>query len=191
MKKKTKKIEDPKLLVQKRMIRSILVNNRDLEQKKIYLFLDFDGVINVFLEPGTPEFEAALKKKEFDFANRDCVARLDRLCHAFPIEIVLSSSWRYSGLEYCREYLMKYGLSEDVRFAGTTSIDTLQKRQLDIADYLVAHKDFNGFLILDDIEMPEFGKADLVMNPLKGFDDEQYAKAYEICTGFLNGTMLY
>lgn len=190
MKKKQKKIEDPKFLVHQKMIRSILMNNRKLEPKKIYLFLDFDGVVNVFLEPGTPEFEAALKKKEFDFANRDCVARIDRLCHTFPIEIVLSSSWRYSGLEYCREYLMKYGLSEDVKFAGTTAIDTLQKRQLDIADYLVAHPDFSGFLILDDINMSEFGKADLVMNPLKGFDDTQYEKASEICTGFLKGTML-
>ena len=54
----------------------IMRKNRKEGKKLYYVFLDFDGVLNVFFEPGTPEFEAMRKKiedgGEFEFADRKC-----------------------------------------------------------------------------------------------------------------------
>lgn len=65
-------------LVDKKRLISIMTANRAKEDSVIYMFLDFDGVINIFLLEGTPEYEEALEKREFDFANRECVQRFNR-----------------------------------------------------------------------------------------------------------------
>lgn len=178
-------IVDETFLKQLEEIQNIQEANQKKPEKKIYLFLDFDGVINVFLKPGTPEYDAALQSNQFDFANRDCITRLSQLCLDYPIWIVISSSWRFSGVEYCRQYLVEHGLSDKVHFAGTTSIDSFQKRQLDIIDFLVDHPDFNGYLILDDIPMPEFGEYAILSDPLVGYDEEMDKRARSLCTRIL------
>lgn len=170
---------------QLKTIQEIISQNKANPDKKIYLFLDFDGVINVFLNPESEEYEQMLKEEVFDFANRGCVKRLSDFCLAYPIEIVIASSWRFSGVDYCRNYLLKYGLDEQVKFAGTTQAEILQRRQQDIALFLVEHPDFSGFLIVDDIPMLEFGENDIVVDPLKGFDENVDTKARLISTRIL------
>ena len=79
----------------------IMKKNRREGKELYYAFVDFDGVLNVFFEPGTPEFAAMAKKVEetgeFDFADAACVARLNRFCDSFPVRMIISSSWRFSG----------------------------------------------------------------------------------------------
>jgi len=61
-------------------IRQIMKKNRKQGVTKIDLFLDFDGVINVFLLPGTEKYEEKAKQEVFEFADKDCVKRVSDLC---------------------------------------------------------------------------------------------------------------
>lgn len=154
--------------------------------RKIYLFLDFDGVINVFYMPGTPEYEKKLEesKESFEFADHDAVQRLNALSRDFPISVVISSSWRFGTLKSCTEYLEKAGLSSQVTIAGTTQTDHFQTREEDIQQYLLEHPDFTGFIIFDDGAMPSLSDYLVQTNPLKGWDKERDIYARDILKKF-------
>ena len=143
------------------------------ETEKYYLFLDFDGVINLFYLPGTAKYEEKRNMDEFEFYDRDCVARLNELCHAFPIFIVISSSWRYAGLDYCIDYLVKAGLDPAIPVVDITDMDLMRPREEEILDYLFRHPDFDGFLIFDDGDMPHLEKFHVLTDPIQGFDEER------------------
>lgn len=151
---------------------------RHTKKEKIYLFLDFDGVINVFYLEGTPEYEEKIKIEEFEFFDRDCVERLNEICHAYPIEIVLSTSWRYAGIDYCRDYLHKAGLDEDIPIVGVTEEEFYKPRQEEITDYLFAHPDFTGFLILDDGNMKDLTDYLVLTCPIIGLNEEKKEEAH-------------
>lgn len=160
-------------------------HNRKHRDPVIYMFLDFDGVINVFCEPGSPEYEQAVSTGDFDFANRIIIKRLNKMYHDYPIRIVISSSWRYGGLDYCREYLLKGGMDPDVSFYGTTEIDMYLTRENEIVDYLFEHPDFSGFIVFDDIHMPHLTKYQIETNPMKGWTEEKDQEARKKICGFL------
>ena len=163
-------------------INRIMTRNRNLGRKLIYVFLDFDGVINVFREPGTPEYEEAIRKKTFEFWDVRCIQRLNAFAKDYPIEIVVSSSWRYAGLPYCIDYLHKAGMDETVKVIDTTEIAYNKSRQTEIVEYMLAHPYFTGFLVVDDGDMPEFGENMILTHPMKGWDDEIDAKIRKICS---------
>jgi hypothetical protein len=161
-------------LVDRKRIRSIITANRGKEDSVIYMFLDFDGVINIFLLEGTPEYEKALEKREFDFANRDCVKRLNRLCRDYPmIKVIVSSSWRYAGLPYCQDYLEKAGMDPSIRLADMTDPVTMLPREEHITEYLFDHPDFRGFIILDDMKMKHLNDYLVQTDCLVGWNDER------------------
>ena len=54
-------------LLDHKHINSIMIHNRSAGLQKIYMFLDFDGVVNVPYEYGTPEFNAAMDQGVYDF----------------------------------------------------------------------------------------------------------------------------
>ncbi len=154
-----------------------MAENRQKGIHKYYLFLDFDGVINVFYLPGTPEYEEMVKMEEFEFADRRCVARLQALCRDYPIEVIISSSWRFSGLKNCIEYLRKAGLSEDTPIVDVTQGEKWQTRESDIHQYLYEHPDFSGYIVFDDMRMPHIPGHMVQTDPLKGWDAERDAYA--------------
>ena len=164
-------------------LQAIMRANR--RNEKYYLFLDFDGVINVFYLEGTPEYEEVSKRASFDFSDHHCVGRLDRLCHDYPLHIVISSSWRFSGPQYCEDYLRLGGLSEDIHVEDVTNIVSMQPREEDITEYLFAHPDFSGFLILDDMNMPHLADYHVKTNPLQGYTEERDALARKIIQNFM------
>ena len=168
------------------MIRSVMVHNRSAGQGKIYLFLDFDGVVNVFAPPGSERYEQAEKTGHFDFFDRDCVARLNAFAADYPVSIVISSSWRYGGLVYCREYLKEAGLGSHVVFCDTTSLEADEPREDLIMDYLLAHQDFAGFLIFDDIHMTHLLDYLVQTDPMKGWDEACDQKARKIIKKFVD-----
>ncbi len=166
----------------------IMRKNRKEGKKLYYVFLDFDGVLNVFFEPGTPEFEAMRKKiedgGEFEFADRKCVERLNAFCEAFPVRLIISSSWRFSGIDYCQEYLEKAGLKKEHRFFGMTNTEEFHPREEDIVSYLFSHPDFTGFIVFDDMDMPHLKEYHVQTDPSKGWNEEKNAEAYKIMQNF-------
>lgn len=139
------------------------------------LFLDFDGVINVFYQPGTKKYEEMKRKPkdEFSFADRDCIERINQLLKDFPMDMVISSSWRFGGLKSCVEYLEKAGFTQKQKAIGITETDEFRPRQIEISDYLISHPVYSGFLILDDMPMPEFKNELVQTNCFQGYDAEK------------------
>lgn len=173
-------------LVDKKRLISIMTANRAKEDSVIYMFLDFDGVINIFLLEGTPEYEEALEKREFDFANRECVQRFNRFCRDFPmVKVVVSSSWRYAGLAYCQEYLEKAGMDPSIRLCGMTDAETMLPREEHIVDYLFAHDDFRGFIIFDDMKMKNLDEYLVQTDCLIGWNEERDAYARTILQKYI------
>ena len=100
----------------------ILSDNRKKGIRKYALFLDFDGVIHVFYVEGTKKYRDALKrmKHNFDFVDPESLANVDRLVEKYDMDVIISSSWRYNGLDYCQKYLAKSGMKNNDHVIATT-----------------------------------------------------------------------
>lgn len=168
------------------MLAHIMHINQKKRKKKIYLFLDFDGVINVFYQEGTPEYEKKVKesRERFDFADRNCVKRLDKFCEDYPVEVIISSSWRFGKLKECIMYLKNAGLRNENAIVDTTQTKVFQSREADIEQYLLAHPDFTGFLIFDDMNMPHFQSYLVQTDSFHGWDEEKDKLARNIVRKF-------
>ena len=118
------------------------------------LFLDFDGVVNVPYRTGTPEYEEAMKRGEYDFFRPEIVARLNRLIKEYGLSVVISSSWRSMGLDFCVSSMRDAGFDPSIHVRGTMPLwDNYPPRSEEILMYLEKEADVSGFLILDDIDM--------------------------------------
>ena len=162
-------------------IQEIELKNRKAGVKKIYGFLDFDGVINIYDEKRFEAYKDTPKEEaEFILADRPCIERLSDLCLQYHMVLIISSSWRYSGVGYCYEYLRRCGLKRGVIVGGTTELTILVRRQIQIEHYLLAHPDFCGYLVFDDIHMPDFKERMMLCDPQKGIDTELARRASDI-----------
>ena len=119
------------------------------------LFLDFDGVVNVPYQYGTPEYDDAMARGVYDFFRPEITERLNRLIHDYQLSVVISSSWRTMGVEFCQNSLLEAGFEPDVIIEGTTDVGSFEPRHEEILLYLEEHPDITAFLILDDIPMKE------------------------------------
>lgn len=155
--------------------------NRWTGKKKIYAFLDFDGVINVMYPPGSPQYERLAKNSgEMDFADPDCVSRFSKLCMDFDIEVIISSSWRYAGIDFCYNYLVKAGMDKRVKVVDVTEDSFTNTREMQITNYLFAHPDYGEYLIFDDIEMDHLQKHQLLCSADQGYTEALDQKARKI-----------
>ena len=157
-------------------VRQILAETREKGIRKYAMFLDFDGVIHVFYVQGTPQYEAAMKrmKSKLDFIDPDSLANVDAVVGEFDMDIIISSSWRYNGLDYCRKYLQKSGMKHADHIVDTTQDEQFLDRRIEIAEYLITHPIYSGFVVLDDIIMKEFEGSYIRINPTIGFNEERY-----------------
>lgn len=149
-----------------------MLRNRIENRIHRVLFLDFDGVVNVPYEYGTPEFDAAMAQGVYDFFRPEIVERLDRLIHEFDLHVVISSSWRYSGMEFCQNSLRNAGFSEDVIIEDLTVLsEGMPPRYLEILEYLEDHPKISEILILDDL--PMHGLSDYAVQTVfeDGYDE--------------------
>ncbi len=167
-------------------IRKILEMNAKNPEAVYYGFLDFDGVINVFLDPNTPEYQEIVmeKAKKFQFVDEKCMKRLSDFCLQHSIKIVISSSWRFSGVEYCKKYLLQGGMDERVPVVGTTEMEFSKNREIHITDYLLEHPDFKGFIIFDDLGLPHLSQYLVQCETLRGFDDIKAEEAKKLIAQF-------
>ncbi|MBQ1438555.1 MAG: hypothetical protein IIZ10_02605 [Solobacterium sp.] len=158
-----------------------MLRNRIENRIHRVLFLDFDGVVNVPYEYGTPEFDAAMAQGVYDFFRPEIVERLDKLIHEFDLHVVISSSWRYSGMEFCQNSLRNAGFSEDVIIEDLTVLsEGMPPRYLEILEYLEDHPRISEILILDDI--PMHGLSDYAVQTVfeDGYDEAADQKARAI-----------
>lgn len=168
-------------------VAKILQTNRKKEIQKYALFLDFDGVIHVFYQEGTPKYEQALKRMQshFDFVDPESLANVDQLAENFDLDIIVSSSWRYNGLSYCREYLKKSGMKNYNSVKDTTQTESYMDRRLEITEYLMEHPVYSGFIVLDDIPMTEFKGSYISIDPTEGFDEDKFKQASQVLEGYM------
>lgn len=122
-----------------------------IEKSKVMniIFLDIDGVLNCQL------FYTQRDNKH----NQICSERvgwLNELCEKHNISVVISSTWRHSGLEYCRKELKKAGATFDI--IDVTPSSDHGFRGLEIKSWIEANAkllgkpyyDYKTYVIIDD-----------------------------------------
>ena len=97
-------------------------------QIKGYLFLDFDGVINIFNQHGKMSFPCL---KAVSYLNK------------------FISTGRYQGIRYCYEHLKKGGLDLPFELFDRTQTREVLAREEEIEQYLEKEGKLK-FLVLDD-----------------------------------------
>lgn len=117
------------------------------------VFLDIDGVLN------TPEYAVELLKSPMYKTNRDefgqlfcpkAVANLEYLCHTANAKVVVSSTWRKSGLVKMQTMFQMRGIDVDV--IDVTPFERWRgfvKRGEEV-DYWLKNNDVDNYVILDD-----------------------------------------
>lgn len=156
------------------------------------VFLDIDGVVNTIQVDSKP-FKGRMFYREPDenglyyyygdildnkVSNHQAIMWLNKLCKETNSKIVISSTWRYSGLEKVKSALYNSGLFKDIEIVGETERLNIERKE-EIKSWLEEnHKIVNNFVILDDdtIEFDNFVKID----GTKGFGYTEYNKAKEI-----------
>lgn len=115
------------------------------------LFLDIDGVLNSI---ATFKSRSRNGRERIDPA---CVQLLDQVIDATDARIVVSSTWRFSGLDYVRHVLVRFGLRNadaimDVtpRLPAPVAADAALERGLEIGAWLRGRQDVEAFAIVDD-----------------------------------------
>lgn len=107
------------------------------------LFLDFDGVLNIWPAPS----------RSGVFHKLSCL-NLDFLLNKVPdLKIVVSSSWRTFGLEAVRDVLKSNGIDPRKVIDITGHEDApnaWNHRGFQVQKWLERHPDVKGFAILDD-----------------------------------------
>ena len=166
-------------------LEKIIEKNKSNEDACIYLFLDFDGVMNQFFRPGTKGYEDLVNGIDVDALDKECVKNINTLCKTYPIRTILSTSWRFSGIAYCEDCLRKAGLDESINVYGSTQIEHMMPRETEILQYLYDHQDFKGFIILDDIPMFNFNAYHVQCDPYVGFDEERLERAEYLINQFM------
>lgn len=78
------------------------------------IFLDIDGVLNcqVFYDK-RGESKTIIEHPDNQIC-KDRVSWLNELCGDTGAKVVISSSWRHSGLSYCKEVLQRNGATFDI-----------------------------------------------------------------------------
>jgi len=134
------------------------------------VFLDIDGVLNLFLP------DSGGDKSAF---SEDSCKNLKDICDTAKAKIVLSSSWRVNkeALPYIHNLLKRYGITADY-YAGQTA-DFGDKhsseefvRYLEIMD-CVDSRSTQKYVIIDDMDLVQFDEKHAVQtDPYKGITDE-------------------
>ncbi|HVY94789.1 MAG TPA: HAD domain-containing protein [Bryobacteraceae bacterium] len=106
------------------------------------VFCDIDGVLN---NPGCYSRRTANGTP----ADPKCIAALNRILQATGARIVLSSTWRIDGMEFCNDRFAEWGVVAAI-FDVTPQLD-FSPRGHEIDAWLKAcEEEIEAFVILDD-----------------------------------------
>lgn len=123
---------------------------------KNLIFLDFDGVLNCQLFYKDRKESKSIIEHPMDQIDPVRVGWLNELCQETDSSVVISSTWRYSGLDYCKDALQKAGATFEI-LGGTPRMNTARGVEIDqwLKDncmelFGVHAHDFYRFAIIDD-----------------------------------------
>jgi hypothetical protein len=105
------------------------------------IFLDIDGVLNV-ISQGRDRFGAIF--------HQHFVNNLKHIIDNTDAKIVISSTWRMSGLEIMQEMWKERNLPGEVIGITPTNMSWLHNRGAEIKDWLDKHRNVNNYVIIDD-----------------------------------------
>jgi hypothetical protein len=123
------------------------------------IFLDIDGVLNherFYKERHERRNEEAGWEHPYSEIDITSVNNLNNLCDETGAKVVISSTWRHSGLEYCKDALEKVGFTGEIiditpthesRFRGLEILDWIKSNEELIGD---RYYNFTEYVILDD-----------------------------------------
>lgn len=169
------------------------------------IFLDIDGVLNVENWLDSIIFQNQycgtnnpIRDKFGHLFDPNCVRYLEALCAKHNAKIIISSSWRYSGLATIQNMFSSRGIKVDVidtTISASTKgykkqFEELQKltkirfssrveRGYEIQAYLNTHPEITNYVILDDDSDMLKNQEDHFVHcdPLYGIDYNVYSKA--------------
>ena len=187
------------------------------EKDKPLLFLDFDGVLN------SERHYAELKGKGLPFKDKygplfdpEAVANLQKIIEATDARIVVSSSWRYLGLEDLQRMWHDRNLSGNI--VGITPLhtddDKLMETDLSQLDEITADmfsssrgseikayfdevlkvsSESQRYVILDDLKdvLPEQEDHFLRIDPIVGITEEDVERAIRIISASRDLTFIH
>jgi hypothetical protein len=141
------------------------------------IFLDIDGVIC------TPESYAQFSGSHAPPVQR-CLDALNYLCAKSGAFLVISSTWRFEGRMFMREWLAKWGVRVPV--VGITEWPPLDEgRGVEIERWLEGYpRDVESFVILDDDDdMGSLSRRHVHVDGAWGLTMADAAKAINILEG--------
>lgn len=127
------------------------------------IFLDIDGVLNhnlFYKNSFERRYEEGAIPHPYSEIDPECVSYLNDLCSRTGVKIVISSTWRHSGLEYCKDVLTYHGFTGEIIGITPTSRcgmcvrgNEIQKWIDDNSEMLCGSRigsNFKQYVILDD-----------------------------------------
>ena len=81
------------------------------------IFLDIDGVLNheaFYKERYEKRYEEGAIAHPYSEIDIKCVEHLNNLCSETGAKVVISSTWRHSGLDYCKDVLEFHGFKGEI-----------------------------------------------------------------------------
>jgi hypothetical protein len=124
------------------------------------IFLDFDGVLNhekFYKERFEKRYEEGAMSYPLSEIDREAVENLNFLCKETDAKIVISSTWRHSGLDYCKDALERSGfigeiidITPDLRSNNCLRGNEILKWIKDNKDKVGPYYNFTEYVILDD-----------------------------------------
>lgn len=122
------------------------------------IFLDIDGVLNceLFYKHRTVKSSSIIEYPDNQIC-KERVSWLNELCESTGAKVVLSSTWRHSGLNYCREVLQRNGatfeiidITPDLRGDCSVRGNEIYKWIQDNEKIVGKYWDYKDYVIIDD-----------------------------------------
>ena len=122
------------------------------------IFLDIDGVLNheAFYKERYENKDYKIKHP-YSEIDPKCVANLNNLCKETDAKIVISSTWRNSGLDYCKDVLVYHGFKGEIigitpncRYEMCLRGNEIHQWIDDNREMVGPYYNFTEYVILDD-----------------------------------------
>lgn len=153
------------------------------------IFLDIDGVINPTINQQLRDnlekkSDGVLKSRDdYGYLFADwCVKELEKLTRETGANIVVSSSWKLSGLQIMQEMWAKRGLNG---FVVDTTINFADSHRGKEIDEWIKRNRPTKYVILDDepVKFPELEKKQIKTDPKYGLLPQHTKEAKKILLG--------
>lgn len=139
------------------------------------VFLDFDGVINSLQWIKNENNEWKCKYS----ANIQSIQWISEFCEKYNYKVIISSTWRYDGLEKCKKYLYDNSFRRSIDIIDTTPI-LHTKRGDEITEWLSKHPVEKYIIFDDDSDMTIHMNRLIKSNCFVGFTYKEYLEAEKL-----------